>query len=138
MMRSGNAVLSHCSLIPSETVYEKRRGLLWPIARKKNLISLRSVAFFTIFVSNLVHAYKFHGNFKTAQQFFLKNLTIPRLIVNLHILKVSRTLKTRKAMGLQMSQNFFPQILCFQVSVLIIHWHCFQVSYSRAQLQQKS
>ena len=67
MMRSGNAVLSHSSLIPSETVYEKRRGLLWPIARKKNLISQRSVAFFTIFVSNLVHAYKFHGNFKTAQ-----------------------------------------------------------------------
>ena len=27
MMRSGNAVLSHSSLIPSETVYEKRRGL---------------------------------------------------------------------------------------------------------------
>ena len=24
--------------------------------------------------------------------------------------------------------KFFPQILCLQVSVLIIHWHCFQVS----------
>ena len=36
-------------------------------------------------------------------------------------------------MGLQMSQ-IFPQILCLQVSVLIILWHCFQVSYARAQL----
>ena len=30
--------------------------------------------------------------------------------------------------------NFPPKILCLQVSVLIIHWHCFQVSYARAQL----
>ena len=66
MMRSGNAVSSHGGLIPSETAYEKRRGLLWPIARKKNLISLRSASFLTNFVSNLVHAYKFHGNLKMA------------------------------------------------------------------------
>ena len=25
-----------------------------------------------------------------------------------------------------------PQILCLPVSVLIIHWHCFQVSYARS------
>ena len=61
MMRSGSAVSSHSGLIPSETLYEKRGGLLWPIARKRNLISLRSVAIFTITVCNLVHAYKFHG-----------------------------------------------------------------------------
>ena len=30
--------------------------------------------------------------------------------------------------------QFSPQILCLQLSVLIIHWHCFQVSYARAQL----
>ena len=48
MMRSGNAVSSHSGLIPSETLYEKGGGLLWPIARKRNLISLRSAAFFTI------------------------------------------------------------------------------------------
>ena len=34
-------------------------------------------------------------------------------------------------MGLQMLQ-IFPHILCQQVSVLIIHWHCFQISYARA------
>ena len=64
-MRSGNAVSSHSGLIPSETVYEKRGGLLWPIARKKNLSSLCSAAFFTIFVCYLVHAYKFQSYLKT-------------------------------------------------------------------------
>ena len=66
MMSAGNAVSSYNGLIPSETVYEKRRGLLRPIARKENLISIRSAAAFsTIFVWNLVHAYKFHGNLQT-------------------------------------------------------------------------
>ena len=75
MVRSGNAVSSHSGLIPSETLYEKRGGMLWPIATKKNLISLRSAAFFTIFVCNLVHTYKFHGYLKTAWLFyFLKKL----------------------------------------------------------------
>ena len=40
-----NAVSSHSGLIPFETVYEKRGGLLWSIARKKNLVSLRLAAF---------------------------------------------------------------------------------------------
>ena len=63
MMRSAkNAVSSHSGLIPFETVYEKRGGLLWSIARKKNLVSLRLAALFTIFVCNLVHAYKFHDS----------------------------------------------------------------------------
>ena len=60
MVRSGNAISSNSGLIPFETVWEKRGGLLRTIARKKNLISLRSAAFFTIFVSNLLHVYKFH------------------------------------------------------------------------------
>ena len=47
MMRSGYAVSSHSNLIPSETVYEKR-GLLWPIARKENLINVRSAAFLSL------------------------------------------------------------------------------------------
>ena len=64
IMRSGCVVLSHSGLIPSETVYEKR-GLLWPIARNENFINVRSATFFIIFVCNLVHAYKFHGNLKT-------------------------------------------------------------------------
>ena len=65
MMRYGNAVSSHTGLIPSETLYEKRGGMLWQIARKKSFVSLRSAAIFTIFVSNLVHANKFHGYLKT-------------------------------------------------------------------------
>ena len=65
IMRSGYAVSSHSGLIPSETVYENR-GLLWPIARKENFINVRSATFFIIFVFNLVHAYKFHSNLKTA------------------------------------------------------------------------
>ena len=67
MMSSENAISSYNGLIPSEPVYEKRRrALLWPNARKENLISIRSAAaFLTIFVCNLVHAYKFHGNLQT-------------------------------------------------------------------------
>ena len=38
MMRSGNAVSSHSGLIPPETLYEKRGGLLGPIARKRNSV----------------------------------------------------------------------------------------------------
>ena len=67
MTRSGNAISFRSGLIPAGTLDEGRGGLLWPIARKGNLISLRSAAFFTIFVCNLVHAYKFHGNLKTAR-----------------------------------------------------------------------
>ena len=65
MMRYGNAVSSHSGFIPSETLYEKRWGMLWQIARKKSFVSLRSAAIFTIFVSNLIHAYKLHGYLKT-------------------------------------------------------------------------
>ena len=58
-----------------------------------------------------------------------------RSIVNKYTLQASRTLKTGKTFkqGLKYDQ-FFPQILCLQVSVLIIHWHCFQESYARAHL----
>ena len=99
MMRSVNAVSSHSGLIPSGNFLRKREGLLWPIARKRNLISLRSVAFFTIFVCNLVPAYKFHGYLKALKNRSInifKNLTIPRLIISLHLGQVSRTLKARK------------------------------------------
>ena len=68
MMRSGSAIhLLASGLSLSETLCKKRRGLPWPIARKTNLISLRSAAFFTIFVCNFVHAYKFHSSLKTVQ-----------------------------------------------------------------------
>ena len=32
-----------------------------------------------------------------------------------------------------MSQIPPPPILCLQVNILIIHWHCLQVSYTSAQ-----
>ena len=55
----------HC-LIPFKIVCQKVRGLLWPIARKKDLISLRSAALVAIFVYNLVDDNKCQNNFKTA------------------------------------------------------------------------
>ena len=69
---------------------------------------------------------------------FFKNLSISRFVICLYGLQVSRSLKTRKAIksGLQCTA-FFSQILCLQVSVLIIHGHCIQLSFSRAQLSKK-
>ena len=72
MMRSGCVVSSHSDLIASETVCAKR-ALLWPIAKKENLTNVRSAAFSIIFVCNLVQAYKFHGNLKTASLIFFLN-----------------------------------------------------------------
>ena len=70
--------------------------------------------------------------------FFFINLTILRSIANKCTLQVSRTLETGKAFkyGLRYNQ-FFPQILCLQVSILIIQWHCFQVSYARTHLPKR-
>ena len=67
-----------------------------------------------------------------------KNLSISRFVISLYGLQVSRSLKTHKAIksGLQCT-TFFSQILCLQVSVLIIHGHCIQLSFSRAQLSKK-
>ena len=45
-----NAVSSHSVLIPFETVYEERGGLLRSIARRKNLVSLRYAAFVPFFM----------------------------------------------------------------------------------------
>ena len=75
---------------------EKRRGLLWPIARKRNLISLHSAAVFTIFVCNWSICLQISQLFKNRSINFLKNLTILRLSINVRLLQVSRTLRTRK------------------------------------------
>ena len=66
MMSSGNEISSLNGLLAFKTVYEKRGGLLWPFVSLTNLISLRSVAFITIFVFNLVQAHKFHVNLEIA------------------------------------------------------------------------
>ena len=75
---------------------------------------------------------------KRLDNFFFINLTILRSIANKYTLQVSRTLETGKAFkcGLRYNQ-FFPQILCLQVSILIIQWHCFQVSYASTHLAKK-
>ena len=63
---------------------------------------------------------------------FFINLTILKLIINLYGLLVSRSLKTYKAIKLGIEcTNFSSQISCLQLSVLIIHGYCFQVSYAR-------
>ena len=69
---------------------------------------------------------------------FFKNLSISRFVISLYGLQVSRSLKTRKAIksGLQCT-TFFSQILCLQVSVLIIHGHCIQLSVFTCTTQQK-
>ena len=64
--------------------------------------------------------------FKKALDNFFIHLTIPRSIVNKYTLQVSRTLKTGKALNRASNITsspppFPPQILCLQVSVLIIH-----------------
>ena len=53
-----DAVSSYSGLISSESLHEKRGRLRRLIARKKNLIRLRSAAFFTFFECNLVNVYK--------------------------------------------------------------------------------
>ena len=69
---------------------------------------------------------------------FFKNLSISRFVISLYGLQVSRSLKTFKTIksGLQCT-TFLSQILCLQVSVLIIHVYCFLLSCPRAQLSKK-
>ena len=125
MMRSGNAVSSHSGLIPSENLYEKREGLLWPIARKRNLISLPSVAFFTIFVCNLVHAYKFHGFFKNRSIILKKKLD--SLDFN-HQFTSPPSFKDIERKVIKWGfkcQKLFLRFCVYKRAYLIIHWHCF-------------
>ena len=66
MKSFGNAAPSHSGLIPLKTAFQKRRELLWTIARKKNFIDPHSAAFVTVYIRNLVHTYKFRIIPKTA------------------------------------------------------------------------
>ena len=69
---------------------------------------------------------------------FFLNLTISRSIINLYGLQVSMSLKTDEVIKLGIEcTNFFFQISCLQVSVLIIYGYCFQVSYARERLWKK-
>ena len=57
-MWSGEAVSFHSGLIAFQTVWEKIEGIALADFEQEE----SSAAFFTIFVSALVHAYKFLGN----------------------------------------------------------------------------
>ena len=138
MISFGNADSSHSGLIPLKTVYVKRGELLWAIARKKNFIDLHSAAF--VKVLHLIWFMPTNFAFKKNRSIiFFINWTIPRSIVNKYTLQVLRTLKTRRAFKQDLKYDqFVPQILCLQVSVLVIHWHCFQVSNARAHLAKRN
>ena len=70
---------------------------------------------------------------------FFNNLAISGLIINLYGLQVSMSLRTYRSIKLGIEcTNFFYQILCLQMSILIIHGYCFHVSYARAQLKRKT
>ena len=128
MVRSGNAVSSHSGLIPSENLYEKRGGMLWPITTKKNLIRLRSAAFFSIFVCNLVHTYKFHGYLKPLDCVFFFFFFL-KLTISVCLLQVSRTLKTRKAINWGFKCHKFSPDFVFTSERPNNPWHCFHVLY---------
>ena len=134
MMRSGNAVPSHSGLIPFETLYEKRGGLLWPIARKRNLRSLHTAALFTIFLMLFGSRLQISRLFKNRSINFCKSLKISRLIIDVRLLQVSRTLKTGKVIKRDFKfQKLSNRFCVYKWRPLIIHWHCIQVSYARAQ-----
>ena len=67
----------HLKIWNSTCVYQKRGGLLWPIARKKDLISLRSAAFFILLFYYLKLDWArskqneiYQGSYKKLQPFF--------------------------------------------------------------------
>ena len=65
---------------------------------------------------------------------FCKSLKVSRLIINVRLLQVSRTLKTRKVIkrGFK-SQKLSDRFCVYKWASLTIHWHSFQISYARAQ-----
>ena len=73
----GEHYASQHTILYSEKLREKKGGLLWPIARKKNSTSVRSAAFVTIFVCTLVQARKFHVHYFAA--IFFKILDNPEI-----------------------------------------------------------
>ena len=130
MRMYGNVVAPHSGLIPSETLYEERWGLLWPIVRKRNFIityvRLLSLPFLYVIWSTSTNISPL---FKNRSIIFLKNLTIPRLIINLHLRQVSRTLNTKKVIKWGFKcQKLFPRFCVYKWASLIIHhWYCFEM-----------
>ena len=100
--------ISQWSLVPFENVHEKRGGLLFPIARKKNLISVRSSAQF---------CYHFCIHLGPSPQISCRPLfclTIPILINDQFVLPLRfRDFKNKggNKMGLQMSQKISPDLV---------------------------
>ena len=66
MLRSGNQFDLTMFDFILKPVCTKKGELLWPIARKKNVIIPRLANSVTVYVFNLIHDYKFHGDLKRA------------------------------------------------------------------------
>ena len=137
MISFGNATLSRSGLIPLKTAYKKEENCSGRSRVRRILVTCIQLLLlkFLHVISSMPTIFAF---FKKQLDKFFINFAIPRSIVHKYTLQVLRTLKTEKAFkqGLKYNQ-FFPHILCLQVSVLIIHWHCFQVLYARAHLAKR-
>ena len=139
MMSWGNAASSYGGLIPLKTACKKKEENCSGRSRVTRIL----VTCIQLLLLQFLHViWSMPTNFaffkKPLDNFFI-NFAIPRSIVYKYTLQVLRTLKTEKAFKQGLKYNQFPpQILCLQVSVLIIHWHCFQVSYARAHLAKRN
>ena len=122
MISFGNVASSHSGLMPLKTVYKKEGNCSGRSRVRRILltcIQLLLLQFLDVIWSMPTNFAFFK---KPLDKLFFINSTIPRSIVNKHSLQVSRTLKTGKAFNQGFIYNqFFPQILCLQVSVLVIH-----------------
>ena len=138
MIRFGNATSFHSDLILLKTVYNKRGDLLQAIASKKNFINLIQLPF----------CYSFCTEFDPCLQIshFSKNRSINYFTIwqsrdQLPIIipcKFQEHWKQRRLLNRASNiTNIPPQILCLQVSILIIHGHCFQVSYACVHLAKR-
>ena len=131
MISFRNAALPHCSLIPLKTVYKKEGNSSGRSRGRRILLTCIQLL--------LLRFCKRFCFKKNRSIIFFINWTIPRSIVNKYTLQVLRTLKTRRAFKQDLKYDqFVPQILCLQVSVLVIHWHWFQVSNARAHLAKRN
>ena len=76
---------------------------------------------------------------KPLDKFFLYTCKSPdQSSINVPCFKFQEHWKQGRLVNNVLKYNqFSPQILCLKLSVLIIHWHCFQVSNAGAQLAKK-
>ena len=138
MISFGNAASSHGGLISMKTAYRKKRRNCSGRSRVRRILVTCIQLLLLQFLHVIWSMPTIFAFLKNRSINFFINFAISRSIVYKYTLQVLRTLKTEKAFKQRLEYNqFSPQILCLQVSVLIIHWHCFQVSYARAHLAKR-